>query len=268
MSSKKTNNRQLYIGIGLMSFILISMTVLSLSRGITIRIDMDRCLEPPSSQFLLGGDDLGRDFTSSIIVGAGISLVIGISVVFLSSLLGGLLGMISGLSGGIVDTIIMRVVDVLLAFPGILLAIAITSFFTPGIFVLILVLTASSWVGCARIVRGEVLKYKQKEFILAARSMNASFGRIIFSHLLPLVIPLIIVQSSLDIAGVILAESSLNFLGIGLDPEIPTLGQLIDAGRAHLFDNPRLIVVPGIVLFFIIMAFNFIGEGLKKKFSR
>jgi ABC-type dipeptide/oligopeptide/nickel transport system permease subunit len=260
-------NLQLRIGLYLLGFIFLLMIAFSLSRGLSIKINMDHQLEPPSAKYLLGTDELGRDLISSVVYGAGISMLISLTVVILSSLIGAVLGMISGFAGGIVDTIIMRIVDIILAFPGILLAIALASFFYPGIFTLILVLIVPNWVGCARIVRGEVLKYKQKEFILAAKSYNASFFRIIFHHMFPLVLPLIVVQASLDIAGVILAESSLNFLGIGLDPEIPTLGQLVDAGRDHLFSRPELIIVPGAALFFIIIAFNFIAEGLRKKFT-
>lgn len=241
---------------------------LSLSRGLSVDINMDHRLEPASPEHPLGTDSLGRDLTSCVVYGAGISVLIGLSVVLISSLIGSILGMVSGFVGGVVDTIIMRLVDIILSFPGILLAIALASFFYRGIYTLILVLIIPNWVGCARIVRGEVLKYKQKEFILAARSYNASFFRIIFHHMFPLLLPLIVVQASLDIAGVILAESGLNFLGIGLDPEIPTLGQLVDAGRDHMFDRPGLIVVPGMVLFFIIITFNFIAEGLRKKFTR
>lgn len=242
------------------------MAAVALSRGVNIEIDLDASLTP-SSYHLLGTDDLGRDFLSCLVYGAGLSLAIGVTVVLISVSAGTLLGMISGLAGGAVDIIIMRIVDIILAFPGILLAIALVSFFQQGIVTLILVLSLSGWVSYARIVRGEVLKYKQKEFILAARSYNASFSRIIFSHLLPIVRPLVVVQASLDISGVILAESGLNFLGIGLDPEIPTLGQLIDAGRVHIFDSPQRIFIPGLVLFCIIIAFNFIGEGLRKKYT-
>ena len=268
MSLKNAKFHQLAIGGGLLAAILILLAGVCLTRGISIRVDMDRCVEAPSSQYPLGADELGRDLVSSVTVGAGISLLTGLAVVLISAVVGGLLGMIAGLAGGIIDAVIMRIVDVILSFPGFLLAVSLAAFFTPGILTLILVLTVSGWVGCARLVRGEVLKYKQKEFILAARSMNASFFRIVFSHLLPLVLPLIVVQASLDIAGVVLAESGLNFLGVGLDPEIPSLGQLIDAGRGHLFDNPRLIAVPGLVLFSIIIAFNFIGEGLRKRLTR
>jgi peptide/nickel transport system permease protein len=268
MTLKNHRNYQLFIGILLLVAIFLVMSGFFFLRDFSIALSMDHRLEPASSEFLLGTDELGRDLISVVTYGAGISLFIGLTVVIFTSLIGGVMGMVSGLAGGAVDTIIMRIVDLILAFPGILLAIALASVFRPGILTLILVLIIPNWVGCARIVRGEVLKYKQKEFILAARSYNASFSRIIFHHLFPLVLPLVVVQASLDIAGIILAESGLNFLGIGLDPEVPSLGQLMDAGQDHLFDKPELIVVPGLVLFFIIVAFNFIGEGLRKKFTR
>jgi len=268
MSLKKNNNLQLRIGLSLLGTIFLLMIVFLLSRGLAIDIDMDRQLEPPSAEFLLGTEELGRDLISSVVCGAGISMLISLSVVIISSLIGAVLGMISGYAGGIVDTIIMRIVDIILAFPGILLAIALAAFFYPGIITLILVLIVPNWVGCARIVRGEVLKHKQKEFILAAKSYNASFFRILFHHMFPLVLPLIVVQASLDIAGVILAESSLNFLGIGLDPQVPTLGQLVDAGRDYMFFRPELIILPGAALFFIIIAFNFLAEGLRRKLTR
>jgi ABC-type dipeptide/oligopeptide/nickel transport system permease subunit len=270
MKSKTNTGKdfQLSIGIFLLGLMIMLLIGFALFRPISVDIDMAHRVEPSSATYLLGTDELGRDLLSCILYGAGISLLIGTAAVILSALTGGLLGMISGLSGGVVDSIIMRLVDIFLAFPGILLAIAVAAFFSPGIFNLILVLTISGWAGYARLTRGEVLKYKQQEFILAARSYNASFARIMFHHLLPLILPLLVVQASMGISGVIIAESSLNFLGIGLDPGIPTLGQLIDAGRDYMFDNPTLIVAPGLVLFFIIIAFNFIGEGLRKKISR
>jgi peptide/nickel transport system permease protein len=244
------------------------MLYFALSQGLSIDMNMDNRVGPPSSQYLLGTDHLGRDLLSSIIYGAGISLFTGAAVVFLSSLAGMVFGMIAGLAGGVTDSIIMRIVDIILAFPGILLALALVTFLQQGLPTLILVLSISGWVYYARIVRGEILKYKQKEFILAARSYNVSFWRILFIHLMPFVLPLVIVQASMDISTVILAESALNFLGFGLDPQIPTLGQLIDAGRSHIFDKPHLIIAPGLVLFFIVIALNFIGEGLRKKFTK
>lgn len=256
MSLKTGKNIQLRIGLSLLGFIFLSIAMLALFHGVNIAVDIDGSA---------GTDDLGRDFISCIVYGACISLIIGVTVVLLSTFIGALLGMISGLSGGIADTLIMRMVDITLAFPGILPAITVVAFFRQGILTLILALSFSCWASCARLVRGEVLKYKQKEFIQAAASYNASFSRILFHHLLPAVLPLIVVQASLDIPGVILAESGLNFLGIGLAAGTPTLGQLLDAGRVHIFHNPRFVFIPGLVIFLIIMAFNFIGEGLSRK---
>ena len=268
MKSRPVKDYQLPLGIGLLGITLIIMLFFTLSRGISIEINMDNRLQPSSPQFLLGTDDLGRDLLSCLIYGAGISLLTGACVVLISAITGTLLGMAAGLAGGLTDIIFMRIVDIVLAFPGILLALALVTFFRQGLLTLIIVLSISSSVSYARLIRGEVLKYKQKEFILAARGYNASFWRILFFHLLPFILPLVVVQASIDISAVILAESGLNFLGFGLDPQIPTLGQLIDAGRAHLFDKPYLIILPGVVLFAFILAFNFIGEGLRKKLTR
>jgi peptide/nickel transport system permease protein len=268
MKSNLHKDRRFPLGVYLLVFIFIAMLFFALSRGISIGINMETRLQPPSARHLLGTDYLGRDLLSCIIYGAGISLLTGVSVVLLSALVGALWGIVAGLAGGVIDNFFMRIVDIILAFPGILLALALVTFFRQGLTTLILVLSVSGSVCYARIIRGEVLKYKQKDFILAARSYNASFSRIIFFHLLPLTLPLIVVQASLDISAVILAESGLNFLGFGLDPLTPTLGQLIDAGRAHIFDKPHLIVIPGLILFLIIIAFNFIGEGLRKKLTR
>lgn len=258
----------MWFGIILLSMIVFFMLFSAILQGISIEMKIQERLLSMGKEHWLGTDYLGRDLLSCILYGTGISLFIGITVVLLSAFLGTLVGMCSGLAGGWFDTIIMRIVDIILAFPGILLVIGLVSVLRQGIVTLIIVFTLCGWVSYVRLTRGEVLKYKQKEFILAARSYNASFTWIIFHHMLPLLMPLIIAQATLGIAGVILAESSLNFLGIGLDPRIPTLGQLIDAGRNHIFDRPDLIFIPGGVLFLIIMAFNFIGEGIRKKFTR
>jgi peptide/nickel transport system permease protein len=261
------SNTQLKIGLIMLASIIALMTFFFLFSNLSIDIDLDTRWLPPSSQFLLGTDELGRDLLSGIVYGAGVSICIGLAVILLSSFIGVVLGLVSGFAGGAADVLIMRIVDIVFAFPGILLAIALSVFFNPGIISLVFILTFSSWAGYARLVRGEVMRHKHKEFVLAARSYNASFLRIIFHHLLPLILPILLVQASLGISGVILAESSLNFLGIGLDPRIPTLGQLIDIGVGHIFDQPRFIAAPGVVLFVIIISFNFIGEGLRKKYT-
>lgn len=252
----------------MLGLVFIFMFGIFLGFDFSVEIDMDKRLESPSALHPAGMDDLGRDLLCSVVYGTWLSLLIGFSVVCISAIVGTVLGLISGFSGGIIDLLVMRIVDIILSFPGILLALAMVSFFTPNLMVLIFVLVIPGWVGYARIVRGEIMKNRNQDFIVAAKTYNASFLRILFSHLLPLILPYVIVQASLDIGGVILAESSLNFLGIGLDPEIPTLGQLIDSGRSHMFDRPELIMIPGSLLFLVIISFNFIGEGLSRRFNK
>ena len=208
----KNRNQQLYAGIFLLGGVVVLMLVFMMTFDFSIELDMDKRLEPPSASHLAGTDELGRDLLCSVVYGTWISLLIGCSVVCISAIVGTTLGLISGFSGGFIDILIMRIVDIILSFPGILLAVALVSFLKPSLPVLIVILVIPGWVSYARIVRGEILKNKNQEFILAAKSYNASFFKIVFSHLLPLVIPYVIVQASLAIGGVILAESSLNFL--------------------------------------------------------
>lgn len=265
LKKMRSNRIHLFIGVGILVLLLIASAVSIILNGFSIQMNMNTLLQSPSSANLLGTDELGRDVLSCIVYGLGISLTAAISVVLISLVIGGTLGMVAGFSGGIFDTLIMRSVDIMMAFPGILLAIALAAFLNRGVWTLIFVLIITGWAEYARLIRGEVLRIKEKEFILAARLYNASFFRILFHYILPLIWPLLLVRASLGAASVILAESSLNFLGIGLDPETPSLGQLVDAGRAHLFDAPVLMIAPGITLFLLILAFTFIGEGLQKR---
>ncbi len=268
MPVKHRGKSFLFPGISLLSLVIVPLAILSIFGEVSVEANLDALLQADVEQTILGVDDLGRDVVSCLVIGTWISLGIGLTAVVLSAGIGGLLGLVAGLAGGILDAVVMRFVDVMLAFPGILLALTLVAIFPHGALSIICALVVSGWAGYARLVRGEVVKYKKQEFILAARTYNASFGRILFRHLLPLVLPLIVVQASLGIADAIIAESSLNFLGFGLRPEVPTLGQMLDAGRSHLFDRPALVVMPGAVLYVLIVSFSFIGEGLQEYFSR
>ncbi|MCP4155474.1 MAG: ABC transporter permease [bacterium] len=268
MELKKNKNLQLVTGLVVLGFLVVGIVGVIGLRGVFIETNIGEQLRPPSPGLWLGTDELGRDLLSSIICGLGLSLLIGITVVAISGVSGVILGMVSGLAGGLVDMIIMRTVDIILAFPGILLAMALVTFFRQGVTGLIVIFSICGWGGYARLVRGEVLKHKQLDYVLIATCYNASFGRIIYSHLWPVIRPLLIVQATLDTAGVILAESGLNFLGLGISPDIPTLGQLLGSGSVHLFDAPHLLIYPGLMLFLLILSLNFIGEGLSKKYGR
>lgn len=261
-------NHQFKIGCCLLLLVLLPAVVSFFSHGIHIEINMDQRARSRSDRFPLGTDDLGRDFLSSLVYGIFNSVMIGFLVVLFSSVSGMALGMVSGLAGGWVDTVIMRMVDVIMGFPGILLAIALASLVDTTVPALIGILTFSGWTGYARIIRGEVLKLKNLEFVQAAKSYNASPLRIILFHFPPLLLPLVIVQAFIGLGEVILVESGLNFLGIGLPAELPSLGQLIDAGSRHVFDRPGWLVWPGGVLVILVLGFNFLGEGLRNYFQR
>ncbi len=262
---KTRKNPQLKAGIVLLCLLAALLAGLALHSGIDIGFRLDRRLEGPGSQSLLGTDELGRDLASSLVWATAVSLLIGLSVALLSSLLGTGVGLLAGWAGGLGDSLIMRLADICLSFPGILLPIALVAFWGQGFSRLVLALTISGWMGYARLARGEVLKLKGRDFILAAKGYNASGFRILFHHLLPLLMPLIVVQVCLHLPGVILAESSLNFLGLGMDPSLPTLGQLIDSGRSHILDKPHLVIVPGALLVFLILSLNLLAEGIQNR---
>lgn len=263
-------NLELWIGIGLLIVLVGGVgVVVFFYGGLTgiDGIDIGNRLVGPGLKYWLGTDVLGRDLLVCMVKGVGLSVFIGIVSVFLSASIGGLVGMVAGFLGRGVDKVIMRVVDVLLAFPGILLAICLVLLLSRDMVSLILIMVILGWASYVRVSRAQVIQYRAMGFVVAASGYNASFSRIIFHYLMPQVLPLLVIQASLNIAGVILVESSLNFLGLGLDPMEPTLGQLIDVGREHMYDRPMLMVGPGLVLFWVISMFHFIGEGLRKTFS-
>jgi peptide/nickel transport system permease protein len=256
-------NLHFKLGVILLVGIAISLAAGTLFNGFSLRLDIRQRLQSPSAGHVLGTDALGRDIFSCLAFGTIVSLVIALAAVFISATIGVLLGFAAAWQGGLVNVCIMRCADLILAFPGILLSLALVAFWGPGIFNLVLALVFSGWVTYARLVRGEVLKTKDKEFILAARGFNASALRIATSHMVPLIFPLLLTQAVLGIAGVILLESSLNFLGLGLDPRLPTLGQMIDAGRGQLFVKPALILLPGGCLVMLIAGFLLLADGIK-----
>jgi peptide/nickel transport system permease protein len=222
-------------------------------------------LEPPSRAHPLGLDELGRDILARLVAGARISLAVGLAVVSVSSLIGMALGSIAGYFGGLVDDAISRLVDVLMAFPGILLAIALVAVLGPSLTNVILALCVIGWVGYARLVRGQALRARELEYVQAARALGAGPARVVLFHVLPTAIPAVIVQATLGMAGAILAEASLSFLGLGVQPPTPSWGTMLDAGRSHLFDAPHLTVFPGLAIALLVLGFNFLGDGLRDR---
>jgi peptide/nickel transport system permease protein len=222
-------------------------------------------LEPPSLAHPFGLDELGRDILARLVAGARISIAVGLAVVSVSSLVGMALGSIAGYFGGMVDDAISRVVDVLMAFPGILLAIALVAVLGPSLTNVILALCVIGWVGYARLVRGQALRAREFEYVQAARALGAGPARVILRHVLPAAIPAVIVQATLGMAGAILAEASLSFLGLGVQPPTPSWGTMLDAGRSHLFDAPHLTLFPGLAIAMLVLGFNFLGDGLRDR---
>lgn len=221
-------------------------------------------LSGPSATHWLGTDELGRDMLSRIIYGARISMLVGSSVVTVALILGLIVGCIAGYYGGRVDRIVNIVImNAFLSFPGILLAIAFVAFLGPGIFNLILALSIGGWVGYARLVRAQVLATREREFIEAARALGASDWRVITRHVLPNMIQPVIVQAAIGMAGAILAEATMSFLGLGVPPPAASWGSMLNDGRAHLFDAPHLVLFPAFAVMLAVLSFNFIGDALR-----
>jgi peptide/nickel transport system permease protein len=227
-------------------------------------IDLPNRLEPPSARHLCGTDELGRDILSRLIWGARISMFVGTSVVVCSLALGLLIGSLAGYYGGRIDRFVNIVVmNAFLSFPGILIAIAFVAFRGPGIFNLVLALSLGGWVGYARLVRGQVLAVREREFVEAARALGASDLRIILRHILPNIVQPVIVQAAIGMAGAILAEATMSFLGLGVPPPTASWGSMLNDARSHLFDASHLVIFPAVTVMFAVLAFNFIGDALR-----
>jgi len=222
-------------------------------------------LEGPSVRHWFGLDELGRDIFSRVLMGARISLFVGIVVVGVSALTGTAVGSVAGYFGGRIDQAISRVMDVLLAFPGLLLAIALVAVLGPSLGNVVLALTVIGWVGYARLVRGQVLRAREFEYVVAARALGASTWRTLTRHVLPTALPAVTVQATLGMATAILSEASLSFLGLGVQPPTPSWGTMINGGRSHLLDAPHLTIFPGIFLALVVLGFNFLGDGLRDR---
>ncbi len=217
----------------------------------------------PGEDHLLGTDKFGRDILSRVLHGSRISLSIGFVAVALSISLGTIIGMLAGYFRGWVDTILMRTVDVLLSFPRLILLLAVIALFRPSIYLLVVMLGVTGWMGTARIVRGEVLSLREREFVLAARALGFSTPRILFRHILPNILAPVIVAATLNIGNTILLEASLSFLGLGVQPPAASWGSVINDGREALTHAWWIATFPGLAILFTVICFNLVGDGLR-----
>lgn len=227
-------------------------------------IDLPTRLSRPSLMHWFGTDELGRDILSRVIYGARLSMFVGVSVVAGSLGIGLVIGAIAGFYGGRVDRFVnVILMNAFLSFPGILLAIAFVAFVGPGILNLVLALAIGGWVGYARLVRAQVLAVREREFVEAARALGASDLRIVVRHILPNIIQPVLVQGAIGMAGAVLAEATMSFLGLGVPPPAASWGSMLNDARSHLFDAPHLVLFPAAAVMLAVLSFNFIGDALR-----
>ena len=265
VASNARHNPLAAIGVALiLIFLVFALFAPWISPQDPAAINLPGRLNTPSRAHWFGTDELGRDILSRVIYGARISMLVGASVVATSLALGLIIGSVAGYYGGAIDRFFNVVVmNAFLSFPGILLAIAFVAFRGPGIFNLVLALSLGGWVGYARLVRGQVLAAREREFVEATRALGASDLRIVVRHILPNIIQPVVVQSAIGMAGAILAEATMSFLGLGVPPPTASWGTMLNDGRAHLFDAPHLVLFPALAVMLAVLSFNFIGDALR-----
>ena len=248
----------------LLLFMLIAVFAPLLASHDPAQLNLPQRLQPPSAQHWFGTDELGRDVFARTLFGARVSLLVAVTVVALSLSVGLVLGTLAGFYGGWLDTVInLYLSNAFLALPGVLLAVAFVAFLGPSLPNLILALALSGWVNYARLVRAQVLAIKQREFVAAARSLGSRDSRLILRHILPNIVQPLIVQAAVGMAAAVLAEATLSFLGLGVQPPTPTWGAMLNDARSHLFESPYLIVFPSVAVALLVLAFNLVGDGLR-----
>ncbi len=227
-------------------------------------IDMaQKFAKPGEAGFVLGADELGRDVLSRLLHAGRVSLSVGLMTALITVLVGSILGAMAGYYGGTIDAVIMRLVDVLLSMPTIFLMLALAAFLKPTLFTITLIIGLNSWMAVARMVRGQILSLKQQEFILAARAMGANDGRLIFRQLLPNAFAPVLVAATLNVATAILLESSLSYLGYGIQPPTASWGNMLNNAQTYVLYAPWVAVYPGIMITLTVLSFNFAGDGLR-----
>jgi peptide/nickel transport system permease protein len=255
----------------LLAFIILAVLVLTALIGPLLvshdplAVDLDSSRQPPGRTHLLGTDNIGRDILSRIVHGARISLGVGISSSLFSLCIGTFFGLVAGYFGGRTDLVFSQVFDMFLAFPSLILAIGISAVMPPGLFSAMLAITLVSWAGFARLVRGMTLSLKEQTYVEASRAIGATTGRVLFRHILPNALPLLLVAGSLRVGGFILLEAALSFLGLGVQPPTPTWGSMISLNRMYINSAPWMVIFPGLAISITVISFNILGDFLRDK---
>ncbi|MBS1126554.1 MAG: binding-protein-dependent transport system inner rane component [Nitrospirae bacterium] len=230
-------------------------------------IDLDSLKEPPTMKHFLGTDNKGRDILSRVLYGGRISISIAVLAALISMVTGLLIGLLSGYYGGKLDTFFMALVDLILAFPSLLLAIGVSVIFPPGMYTVMIALSAVGWASFARLIRGQVISLRESTFVEAAKAIGCSNNRILLVHILPQCIPLAFVMTGLKLGGYILAEAGLSFLGLGAQPPTATWGSMISANRVFISSAPWTVLSPGILIAITALSFNVLGDDLREKYA-
>jgi len=257
------HNRMALVGGGIVLVMFLMAAVASFSSADPAAIDVGQSLLPPSMAHPFGTDDLGREVFVRMLYGARISLLVGFVAVGISTLIGIILGSLAGYYGSWVDALVMRFVDIMLCFPTFFLILAVIAFLNPSIWNIMIVIGLTSWMGVARLIRAEFLSLRQRDFVLAAQALGASDLRLIFRHILPNAMSPVLVSATLGVAGAILTESALSFLGIGVQPPTPSWGNMLIVGKQTLGSAWWLSVFPGLAILITVLGYNLLGEGVR-----
>lgn len=257
------NNRMAMAG-AILVVLMFAMAILApFAPHDPLLIDISQRLQPPSVSHFLGTDDLGRDVFARILYGARISLLVGFVAVGIATLIGICLGALAGYYGGWIDAVVMRFVDIMLCFPSFFLILAVIAFLDPSIWNIMIIIGLTGWMGVARLVRAEFLSLRERDFVLAARTIGASDRRIIFRHILPNAMSPVLVSATLGVASAILVESALSFLGIGVQPPTPSWGNMLITGKQTLGTAWWLSAFPGFAILITVLGYNLLGEGIR-----
>jgi len=264
------NTPKIFVALGsLIIFLLLCMALLApwIASQSPNEMNLEGRLSAPSSEHLFGTDENGSDVFSKVTYGSRVSLLVAASVVLISSLVGLIVGSIAGFKGGWIDLALMRVIDIVYAFPGFLLALSLVAVLGPSLRNLIIAMSLTGWASFARLVRGEVLYLREKEYVVCSRSLGSGAIRQVVLHIWPNLLGLLFVQATFAMAGTIISESGLSFLGLGVPSTTPSWGALLNSGRRVLFEAPHVSLFPGLAIMTLVLGFNLLGDGLRDLFD-